>query len=144
MKSFVRRHVLKQRHKITLKWPIQVAVGLVVPSPSSFQLIFQTWTNVMIIPTIVKLEVSVWILRGVTAVHAKRVTRSVMEEATALVRWFFSFLSFFIKSFENIASNTIGDSRCECTTGYKLIAAGDACVGEKLDTRDEKLLCALH
>ena len=56
----------------------------------------------------------------------------------------FSFISFFIKSFENIASNTIGGSRCECTTGYKLNVAGDACVGEKLGTRDEKLLYALH
>ena len=33
-------------------------------------------------------------------------------------------------------TNTIGGSRCECTTGYKLNVAGDACVGEKLDTRN--------
>lgn len=38
-----------------------------------------------------------------------------------------------------ICTNTIGGSRCECTTGYKLNVAGDACVGEKLDTRNEKL-----
>ena len=74
---------------------IQVAVHLVGPSPFSFILIFQTWTNVMIIRTIVKLEVSVWILLGVTAASVKKVTRSVMEEATALVRGLlFRFLSF--------------------------------------------------
>ena len=64
--------------------------------------IFQTWTNVMIIRTIVKLEVSVWILLEATAVPVKRVTKSVMEEATALVRGFF-FISFFINSFIYIA-----------------------------------------
>lgn len=30
-----------------------------------------------------------------------------------------------------ICTNTIGGSRCECTTGYKLNVAGDACVGER-------------
>ena len=40
-------------------------------------------------------------------------------------------------------TNTIGGSRCECTTGYKLNVAGDACVGEELDTRNLKLFWAL-
>ena len=31
-----------------------------------------------------------------------------------------------------ICTNTIGGSRCECTTGFKLNRAGNACLGEDL------------